>query len=81
MLNRALAIVGLVIAAFGALFLLQGLGIVRWPASSFMIGRQQWVDNGAAVVVIGLCCVLVARRLGRRQRQREASAVADRAGD
>ena len=40
MLRRALAGLGLLIAAFGALFLLQGLGIVRWPASSFMIGRQ-----------------------------------------
>jgi len=44
---------GLVMEPFGILFLLQGLGIVRWPASSFMIDQSVWVVYGAAIAVIG----------------------------
>ena len=72
--RRLLTGLGLFIAAFGVLFLLQGLSVVRWPADSFMIGRQTWVDNGAGMVVVGLGCVLLARLLARRERQRETSA-------
>lgn len=45
--------VGLVMEPFGILFLLQGLGIVRWPASSFMIDQSVWIVYGAAIAVIG----------------------------
>ena len=55
--------VGLVLAAFGLLFLLQGRGIVRWPSESFMIGDQAWVNYGAAIAVLGLVLILAGRRL------------------
>ena len=55
--------VGLVLAGIGALFLLQGRGIVRWPADSFMIGEQAWVTYGAVIAVFGLVLILAARRL------------------
>ncbi|RIA46923.1 hypothetical protein DFR49_1485 [Hephaestia caeni] len=55
--------IGLALAAFGVLFLLQGLGVVRWPASSAMVGDLIWVNYGAAIAVLGLFLVLVARRL------------------
>jgi hypothetical protein len=55
--------VGLVLAAFGLLFLLQGRGIVRWPSESFMIGDQVWVTYGTVIAVLGLVLILVGRRL------------------
>ncbi len=55
--------VGLALTAFGALFLLQGLGVVRWPARSTMVGDLIWVNYGAAIAVLGLFLVLIARRL------------------
>jgi hypothetical protein len=61
--RRLLVTGGLVVAAFGLLFLLQGLGVVRWPASSFMIGAKVWVTWGSAIMVIGLGLVLIGRRL------------------
>lgn len=61
-MRRLLIPLGLIVFAFGVLFLLQGLGYVRWPASSFMIGRQAWIDRGAVIAVIGLVLVLAGRR-------------------
>ena len=55
--------VGLVLAACGILFLLQGRGIVRWPSESFMVGDQAWVNYGAVIAVLGLILIFVARRL------------------
>lgn len=57
---------GLALFAIGMLFLLQGLGVVRWPADSFMIGDSTWVMNGSMLAVGGLVLVLIARRLPRR---------------
>ena len=42
-LKGLMAIVGIVAMMMGALFLLQGLGIVRWPSDSFMGGDRDWV--------------------------------------
>ena len=64
-MRRVVVTLGLAIAAFGLLFLLQGLGVVRWPNSSFMVGRQVWVTRGTAIAVIGLLIVLAGRRLSR----------------
>jgi hypothetical protein len=64
-MRRGATILGWLVAAFGVLFLLQGLNVVRWPAESFMLGRQAWVDRGAVIAALGLGLVLAARRLGR----------------
>lgn len=64
-MRRVVAAIGCVVAAFGALFLLQGLNVVRWPADSFMLGRQAWVDRGAVVAALGLGLILASRRLPR----------------
>lgn len=64
-MRTALIAVGLVLAAFGALFLLQGLGHVRWPASSTMIDQSAWVTRGTIVAVAGLVLILLARRIRR----------------
>jgi drug/metabolite transporter superfamily protein YnfA len=64
-MRSALIAVGLILAAFGLLFIGQGLGYVRWPASSFMIDQSIWVTRGAIVAVAGLVLILIARRIRR----------------
>lgn len=66
MLRTALIVVGLLMAAMGVLWIGQGLGYVRWPASSFMIDQRPWITRGAALAVLGLMLVIAARRVRRR---------------
>ena len=56
---------GVALTLVGLLWIGQGLGYVKWPASSFMIDQRPWADRGAAVAVVGLLMVIVARRLRR----------------
>jgi hypothetical protein len=58
---------GLVAFLIGMLWVGQGLGYVRWPASSFMIGEREWVTRGALLAAGGLLIVLATRRRGRRR--------------
>ena len=48
------AIVGVAMVLMGLLWVLQGLDIVRWPASSFMLGDIVWTRNGAVLAVLGV---------------------------
>ena len=54
--------IGVVAFLMGVLWIGQGLGYVRWPASSFMIDRPEWVTRGALLAVGGLLIVLAMRR-------------------
>lgn len=63
-----LTIVGLVALLFGALFLCQGLGVIRWPASSFMIDNRVWITNGAVIAGVGLAILAVARLVLKKKR-------------
>ena len=56
---------GVALTLVGLLWIGQGLGYVKWPASSFMIDQRPWADRGAAVAVVGLLLIIVARRLRR----------------
>ena len=56
------AIVGVAMVLMGGLWILQGLDIVRWPASSFMLGDITWTRNGAALAVVGVALLWFARR-------------------
>ncbi len=49
----ALIILGILIFLFGALFHLQGQGIVG-PESSFMYYNPEWITYGLQIVFIGL---------------------------
>ena len=53
-------VLGVVVTAIGALFALQGAGIVRWPAESFMVGTRGWIEYGIAIAMIGLGLMLAA---------------------
>ncbi|WP_294318113.1 hypothetical protein [uncultured Sphingomonas sp.] len=59
-------IVGAIFAFVGLFWLGQGMGIIRWPASSFMIDQYLWVVSGSVIAALGLLLVLIARRLPRR---------------
>ncbi len=56
------AIVGVAMVLMGGLWILQGLDIVRWPASSFMLGDIVWTRNGAVLAVLGLVLIWLGRR-------------------
>ena len=67
-----MAIVRLLVIVIGALCLLmgllwigQGLGVIRWPAESFMIGVSDWVMRGAILAILGAVMILIGRRIGR----------------
>ena len=59
---RALLIVGLVALAVGLLWIGQGLGVINWPQSSFMIRQMQWAGYGAALAALGLILIWQSKR-------------------
>jgi hypothetical protein len=61
-LKGILAIVGIAAILVGGLWVLQGLDIVRWPASSFMLGDTVWTRNGVVLAVVGIVLVWFARK-------------------
>lgn len=56
------AIVGVAMVLMGVLWVLQGLDIVRWPASSFMLGDIVWTRNGAVLAVLGVVLIWLGRK-------------------
>jgi hypothetical protein len=49
--NRAMAVVGIAAALAGAVFTLQGVGVL---GGSFMSGSALWAVIGIALVIVGL---------------------------
>ena len=62
-LASPLIVLGTVAGIVGAFFMLQGLGVIRWPADSFMLADAQWAWNGAVIAVLGLVALLLGRSL------------------
>jgi hypothetical protein len=58
-----LLVLGIVLLGVGALFSLQGLGIVK---GSFMTGQGMWLWVGLACVVLGAAVIASAIRLRAR---------------
>jgi uncharacterized membrane protein len=56
-MRRLLLIVGLLALAMGLLWIGQGLGVIDWPQSSFMIRQMQWAGYGAALAALGLILI------------------------
>ncbi|MES2217119.1 MAG: hypothetical protein V4501_01775 [Pseudomonadota bacterium] len=61
-MKTLLLTVGLVALAMGLLWIGQGLGYIKWPASSFMISQMKWTYYGAGLAVVGLIIILFSRR-------------------
>ena len=67
-LGWLLALLGLLVAMMGGLWTLQGLGIVMWPAESFMLAERKWALYGAIVLAVGALIVWLGLKLARRPR-------------
>ena len=61
-MKSALLILGLLALLMGLLWIGQGMGLVHWPASSFMIDQRPWVVRGAILALVGLALILLSRR-------------------
>ncbi len=46
-------ILGVALVLSGGLWALQGLGIVMWPAESFMLAERVWALYGTITVIVG----------------------------
>ncbi|UYH55878.1 hypothetical protein N6L26_04805 [Qipengyuania sp. SS22] len=49
-----LQVFGAALMLSGGLWALQGLGLVMWPAESFMLAERQWALYGTITFLIGL---------------------------
>lgn len=54
MFRKVLKAVGGLLIAFGAIWGLQGLGLLDWPLDSFMLGRTDWALYGAVMALTGM---------------------------
>jgi hypothetical protein len=61
----ALIVVGIIAVLMGLLWIGQGTGYVRWPASSFMIDESGWTVKGLILAIAGAAMILIGRRIGR----------------
>ena len=58
MRQNILLFAGILGFILGVVFLLQGLGVIRFPADSVMVDNRDWVLRGA--IIAGLSAILVA---------------------
>jgi hypothetical protein len=61
-MKTGLLVIGIVAALTGLIWIGQGTGYFPYPAQSFMVRQTQWAWYGAAVLIIGLVAVGLARR-------------------
>ena len=61
-MKTALMIVGVAAILMGLLWIGQGLGLVDWPKSSFMIDQRPWAMRGGVLAVLGVVALVLARR-------------------
>ena len=62
-LQRGLGgLLGILMVLMGLLWVGQGLGLILWPAESFMLADRQWAINGAVLAAAGLALVWFSRR-------------------
>ena len=47
-------VLGVALVLSGGLWALQGLGIVMWPAESFMLAERVWALYGTITAIIGM---------------------------
>ena len=62
-LRPGLLVLGALAILVGCIWIGQGSGYFRYPASSFMIDQTPWIWNGAGLALAGLVMAIVSRRL------------------
>lgn len=65
-LKYVMQVFGVALILSGGLWTLQGLGIVMWPAESFMLAERQWALYGLITVAIGAVLFWFGSKRGRR---------------
>jgi hypothetical protein len=63
-MKAPLMLIGIVVLAAGLVFVGQGLGYIRWPASSFMISEFKRAYYGGGIAAVGILLIIIAH--GRR---------------
>ena len=61
-MKTTLLLLGCVAILVGLLWIGQGTGYVRWPASSFMIDARRWGWYGLALAIVGAGMIIHSRR-------------------
>lgn len=61
-MKTAFNILGIAAIVMGLLWVGQGLGLVPWPETSFMIDQRPWAWRGAALMGVGALLLLASRR-------------------
>jgi hypothetical protein len=61
-MRKLLLVVGFLALAIGLLWIGQGTGAIKWPASSFMISQIQWAGYGIALAALGLILIWQGKR-------------------
>lgn len=57
-----LQVLGVAAILIGLLWIGQGLGVVKWPASSFMIDQRPWAIRGVVLAIVGVVLIWLSRR-------------------
>jgi hypothetical protein len=57
-----LSVLGVLMILMGGLWIGQGLNIIKWPETSFMIGVPQWSWNGSILALAGAVILWLSRR-------------------
>ncbi len=61
-MKTALVVMGVLGLVIGLFFAGQGLGLIHWPAESFMVGNKDWFYYGSGIALAGAAFLFVARR-------------------
>jgi hypothetical protein len=61
-MKTALLVVGVLGLLMGLLWIGQGLGVIHWPASSFMLDQRPWATRGLILAGIGVLLIGLSRR-------------------
>ena len=61
-MKTAMMIAGVLALLMGLLWIGQGLGMIHWPASSFMLDQRPWALWGALLAAVGGILIALARR-------------------
>ena len=64
-LRPILQVFGFALVLSGGLWTLQGLGIIMWPAESFMLADRTWAINGAITFGVGAILIWGSTRIPR----------------